>query len=116
MPSPACHNDPPGATPHRQKMRRQMLRYASPFQLLFPLLGADGRVHELPVRLLREFSGDPTHVLRPRTGEFVDPAQVRHRVGGNGGLPPMGRYNSDSIGGETVQIFAAFLSATAFMQ
>ena len=51
-----------------------------PFQLLFPVLGGDIRVRDLAVQRVRILSGDPVHVLRPRTGEFVDPAQVRPRV------------------------------------
>src|SRR5258708_26892116 len=69
---------------HRQKMHRQMLRHTLPFQLLFPLLGADVRVRDLSVQRVREFAGDPIHVLGLRTGEFVDQAKVRHRVGENG--------------------------------
>jgi hypothetical protein len=69
---------------HRQKMPSQMLRHTLPFQLLFPLLGADVRIRDLSVQRVREFAGDPIHVLRPRTGEFVDQAQVRPGGGENG--------------------------------
>ena len=70
---------------HRQKMPHQMLRQPVPFQPLFPLLRADVRVRDLPVQRVREFAGDPIHVLRLRTGEFVDAAHVRRGVGENGG-------------------------------
>jgi hypothetical protein len=32
--------------------------------------------------------GGPVHILRLRTGEFVDPAQVRCRVGEDGSAYP----------------------------
>ena len=38
----------------------------------------------LTVQRVRVLCGDPVHVLRLRTGEFVDPAQVRPRVGEDG--------------------------------
>src|ERR1700730_17500873 len=69
---------------HRQKMTRQMPRNTLPFQPLFPLLGAEVRIRDLSVQRVREFAGDPIHVLRPRTGEFEDPPQVRHGVRENG--------------------------------
>jgi hypothetical protein len=61
-----------------------MLRYLVHFEPLFPLLRANVRVRDLPVQRLREFADDPIHVLRLRTGEFIDLAQVRYRVGENG--------------------------------
>lgn len=69
---------------HRQEMTRQMLRQMLHLQLLFPLLGVDVRVRDLAIQRVREFAGDPIHVLGPRTGEFVDHAQVRRGVGENG--------------------------------
>jgi hypothetical protein len=53
-------------------------------QLTFPILGGDVSVRDLTVQRVRVFPGDPVHVLRPRTGELVDPAQVRLRVGEDG--------------------------------
>ena len=81
---PPVITTPPVQLAHRQKMPRQMLRHTSPFQPLFPLLGADVGVRNLSVQRVREFAGDPIQVLRLRTGELVDQAQVWHRVGENG--------------------------------
>jgi len=64
-----------------------MLRHTLPFQLLFTLLGAEVGVRDLSVQRVREFAGDPIQVLRLRTGELLDQAEVRHRVevpGGHG--------------------------------
>ena len=47
---------------------------------LFPVLGADVRVRDLSIQHVREFAGDSIHVLGPRTGEFVDQAQMRRGV------------------------------------
>src|ERR1700686_350890 len=65
-------------------MPRQMLRQPHLFQLQFPILGGDVRVRDLTVQRVRVLPGDPVHVLRPRTGEFVYPAHVRPRVGEDG--------------------------------
>src|SRR5438067_1965300 len=43
--------------------------------------GDDVRVRDLTVQRVRLLPGDLVHVLRLRTGEFVDPAQVGPRVG-----------------------------------
>jgi hypothetical protein len=80
---PACHNDPPGAMRPSSKVPHQMLRQLIHFQPLFPLL-LNVRVRDLPVQRLREFAGHTIHVLRLRTGELVDPAEVLRRVAENG--------------------------------
>jgi hypothetical protein len=54
----------------------------------------DVTVRDLTVQRVRLFPGDPVHVLRLRTGEFVCPAQVRPRVGEDGS-----DYPSDSSRG-----------------
>src|SRR5215469_8532394 len=59
----------------------QVLRQSHAFQVTLPIVRSDIRVGDLTVQRFREFPGDPIHVLRPRTGEFVYPAQVRTRVG-----------------------------------
>src|SRR3989454_1568499 len=73
---------------HRHQMPGQVLRQPRPFQLLFPILGRDVSVRDLTVQRVREFPGDGVHVLRPRTGEFVYPAQVRPGVGEDGSDDP----------------------------
>lgn len=40
----------------------------------------DLRARDLTIQRVRVLPGDPVHVLRLRTGEFVDPAQVRPTV------------------------------------
>jgi len=65
-------------------MPGQVVRQPRPFQLPFPILRGDVRVRDLTVQRVRVLPGNPVHVLRPRTGEFVDPAQVRPRVGEDG--------------------------------
>src|SRR5262249_56183902 len=54
------------------------------FEVRFVMLERDVRVEDLPVQRVRELSGNAVQVLRPRTGEFVDSAQVRPRVGEDG--------------------------------
>ena len=81
---PAGHTDPPGATRPSSPDAGSGAPATRPFQLPFPILGGDVSVRDLTVQRVREFPGDPVHVLRPRTGEFVDPAQVRPRVGEDG--------------------------------
>jgi hypothetical protein len=65
---------------HRHQMPGQVLSQPHPLQLPFPILRGDVRVPDLSVRRVRVLPGDPVHVLRLRTGEFVDPAQVRPTV------------------------------------
>src|SRR5262245_60164934 len=69
---------------HRHQMPGQVLRKPRPVQLPFPILGGDVSVRDLTVQRVREFPGHPVHVLRPRTGELVYPAQMRPRVGEDG--------------------------------
>jgi hypothetical protein len=69
---------------HCHQMPGQVVRQPRPFQLPFPILGGDVRVRDLTVQRVRVLPGDPVHVLRPRTGELVYPAQVRPRVGEDG--------------------------------
>ena len=59
---------------HRHQMPGQVLRQPLPFQLPIPILGGDVRVRDLTVERVRVLPGDPVHVLRPRTAEFVYPA------------------------------------------
>src|SRR5215813_14646483 len=61
-------------------MLGQVLRQPHPFQLSFPILGGNVRVRDLTVQRGRVLTSDPVHVLRPRTGEFVYPSQVRPRL------------------------------------
>jgi hypothetical protein len=54
-----------------------------------PIHGGHFRVRDLTIQCFGELLGDPVYVLRPRAGEFVDPAQVR---------PGLGQYGSDHPG------------------
>src|SRR5262249_20736831 len=69
---------------HRHQVTGQVLRQPRPCELPFPIVGGDVGVRNLTVQRVREFTGDPVHVLRPRTGELVYPAEVRLRVGEDG--------------------------------
>src|SRR3989441_1070678 len=96
---------------HRQQMQGQVLRQSRLLQLPFPILGGNVSVCDLTVQRVRVLPGDSVHVLRPRTGEFVEPAQVRPRVGedssdypsdirrGNrrGLAPPEGHFDAASV-------------------
>ena len=66
---------------HGHEVVGQVLWHFLSFQLAFPIFGVDIRVRDPTVQRVREFPGDPVHVLRTRTGKFVYPAQVRSRVG-----------------------------------
>src|SRR5262245_59879784 len=73
---------------HRHEMPVHVLRQPRFSQLSLPVFVGDIRVSDLAVQRFRVFPGDPVHVLRPRTGELVYPAQVRPRVGEDGGDYP----------------------------
>src|SRR5262249_5058158 len=81
---PAGRTDPPGATRPSSPDAWSGAPVTHPLQLPLSLLGRDVRVRDLTVQRVREFPGDPRHGLRPRSGEFVYPAQVRPRVGEDG--------------------------------
>src|SRR5215831_2410297 len=68
---------------HRREVIGQVFRQFLSFQFPFPIFGSDIRVRDLTVERVREFPGDPVHVLRTWPGKFVYPAQVRPRVGEN---------------------------------
>jgi hypothetical protein len=69
-----------GELGHREEVPSQVLRQPHRLQLALPLLGRDVAVRDLAVERLRVLARDPVHVLRPRTGELVDPSQMRPRV------------------------------------
>ena len=83
---------------HRQQMQGQMFRQSRFLQLPFPILGGNVSVSDLAVQRVGELPGDPLHVLRPRTGELVDPAQVRPRVGEDGSDDPGDISRGNRIG------------------
>ena len=69
-------------------MPGQVLRQPRPFSAPVPNPRRNVSVRDLTVQRVRVLPGDPVHVLRPRTGEFVNPAQVRPRVGKDGSDHP----------------------------
>src|SRR5882724_4967291 len=64
----------------RYQMFDQVLRHARLFQPLCPIVGRNVSVGDFTVQRFRILPSDPIHVLRTRTGEFVDPAQVWLRM------------------------------------
>jgi hypothetical protein len=87
---------------HRYQMMGQVLRQPHFFQFPFPICRRDVRVRNLTVQRVGIFPGDAVHILRPRTGKFVDPAQVWGRVGEDGG-----DYASDIRRGNRIGLAAA---------
>src|SRR6266852_7016689 len=78
---PAGHTDPPGATPPSSADAGSDAPAIPPSSTPVPNSRGNVSVCDLTVQRVRVLPGDPVHVLRPRTGEFVEPAQVRPRVG-----------------------------------
>src|SRR5436190_4062200 len=64
----------------RHQMFDQVLRHARLFQPLCPIVGRNVSVGDFTVQRFRILPSDPIHVLRTRTGEFVDPPQVWLRI------------------------------------
>src|SRR5215472_6725295 len=83
---------------HRHQVPGEVLRQPRPFELPFPIVGGMSEYGNITVQRVREFPGDPVHVLRPRTGELVYPAQVWPRVGEDGSDYPSDISRGNRIG------------------
>jgi len=60
---------------------RKVLGQSKPFQFPFPILSGSVEVRNITVQRLCELPRYSVHVLRSWPREFINPAEMRHRIG-----------------------------------